>query len=1314
MPSDLFTDAEERRILLIDAGSIIHPAYHVLKDFSTSQGFPTGAIFGFTRTLMKLLREYSSRYMAVAFDAKGETRRHQRYEEYKAQRPAMANDLAVQIPRIQEIVEALGIPRFEMAGYEADDLVATLARLARERGLRVLIVSSDKDLMQLVGDGAVVLKPRRDMRGDVEALDATGVEKYLGVPPDQVQDYLALVGDAVDNVPGVPGIGEVTARKLLQRYDNLEAILENANNIENKRAREALHEHQDLARLSYELVELETAPLSDEPDPIERCRVGKPDWERIQAIFRELEFQSLLKELGLAEPEEAPPAPEIDLEIIMTREALKELEKRLSSAEEISLDLETTSEDEMQAEIVGVALALGPHRGAYIPVGHAEAGEQREDQLRLQDVLKALRPYLEGERLGVIGQNLKYDAKVLRRAGVDLKNITFDSLLAAYLLDPTSRKDLSELAMRYLGESVRKFKELGEERMSDVAIEDAAKYAAADAEVVLRLKRVMLPRLRENGLEQLFYDVELPLLPVLVTMELTGILLDPQMLAEQAKELEVYLDQLRRELFQLAGQEFNPNSPKQVAHILFDVLGLPVVKKTKTGPSTDATVLEQLAVQHPLPEKLLAYRELEKLLNTYVRKLPEYIHPETGRIHTSFNQSVTATGRLSSSSPNLQNIPVRGIGAQIRRAFVVPPGRVLISADYSQIELRVMAHITGDRGLIEAFERDEDIHTRTAATIFGAPLEDVTPGQRDIAKRINFGIAYGMSAYGLAQWAKISRKEAEEFIQSYFASFPGVKTYMERVVQQAEETGYVESLLGRKRYFHGRLDNRMKREAINMPIQGCLPYETRLLTSEGYLQIGELYEKDRRDLKVWTGRSFAPFKVINRGPCELAELELANGHILRCDTRHEVLVIAEEGYRWKSYPQLKPGDRICLNLPQEIEFKADGGGAYEYSPGVHNRKPLRIRNWNENLFYWLGFYFGDGWIHHKPEDHRWVLNYVIGPKSGCFTVTEKVTECVGYFKELGLNPRVRLLSPHHASVTISSKGLIEYLTQLGMTTQATAATKRIPEFIFRGRLHFRKAFLRGVLDSDGYAGSNGATNPSIHLCQRELLEDLWLLFRTIGVESKIRGPYYDSGRVSYRLDLVGGMLERALGFSGRSQIRIPSMQAPQFLVEAFLKSVAPSQFSSHSHRVIYSRLRHEGTTSIYTLAEMVKAAGVNLTVPLYAWSPLREKRSLGVEETTYTLAVEDPLHRFDSEGVISKNTAADLMKLAMIRAFEKIKAGRLPADMLLQIHDELIFEADEQDAEACVPGIKETMEGVMQLRVPLKADVKVGKNWGEI
>ena len=626
--------------------------------------------------------------------------------------------------------------------------------------------------------------------------------------------------------------------------------------------REALVENKDLAILSYELVRLETAPLPREPDPIERCLWRTPDWERVRQLFEELEFRSLLKELGLEREEKPAEGPEIAVEVVQTRDQLKALLKRLAQAKEISLDLEATSEDELLAEIVGIALAFEPRRGVYIPVGHED--ETSGGQLPRRLVLEALKPHLEGERLGIVGQNLKYDYKLLRRAGIELKNITFDSLLAGYLLDPEGRKDLNELALRYLGHGVRKFKDLGAERMSTVPIPEAAEYAAADAEVVLRLKEAMLPKLREEGLERLLYEVELPLIPVLAHMELNGILLDPKVLEEQAKELEVYLDQLRYELFQLAGQEFNPNSPKQVAHILFDVLKLPVIKRTKTGPSTDATVLEQLAAQHPFPEKLLAYRELEKLLNTYVRKLPEHIHPVTGRIHTSFNQSVTATGRLSSSNPNLQNIPVRGIGAQIRRAFVAPPGRVLIGADYSQIELRILAHITGDRGLIEAFMRDEDIHARTAATIFGVSIERVTPEQRDIAKRINFGIAYGMSAYGLAQWAKISRHEANEFIKSYFASFPGVKAYMERIVRQAEEQGYVTSILGRRRYFHGRLDSRMKREAINMPIQASAADLMKLamirvyeliergeLPAQMLLQIHDelIFEADEQDVK---------------------------------------------------------------------------------------------------------------------------------------------------------------------------------------------------------------------------------------------------------------------------------------------------------------------------------------------------------------------------------------------------------------------------------------------------------------------------------
>jgi len=552
-------------------------------------------------------------------------------------------------------------------------------------------VSGDKDLMQLVGDGVQLLKPRHDLKGEVELLDAEGVRRALGVPPEKVRDYLALVGDPVDNIPGVPGIGEITARKLLEEHGSLPAVLERAPQIKSKRVREALLEHRDLAILSYELVRLETAPLPRDPDPLERCVWREPDWDRVRELFEELEFRSLLRELGLErelKPKEPTQGPEVAVEIVRTREQLERLLERLDHAQEVSLDLEATSGDELTARIAGIALAFEPGRGVYVPLRPAEGSS--EDGLPPELVLEALKPRLEGGRLGVVGQNLKYDYKLLKRFGVELKRIAFDSMLAGYLLDPEGRKDLSELAWRYLGHGVRKFKELGVANVGELPLDRAAEYAAADAEVVLRLKEAMLPKLKDEGLERLLQEVELPLIPVLAHMELNGILLDPRVLEEQAKELEIYLEQLKQELIQLAGREFNPNSPKQVAHILFDVLRLPVLKRTKTGPSTDATVLEQLAAQtqHPFPEKLLAYRELEKLLNTYVKKLPEHIHPVTGRVHTSFNQSVTATGRLSSSNPNLQNIPVRGIGARIRRAFVAPPGRVLIGADYSQIELR--------------------------------------------------------------------------------------------------------------------------------------------------------------------------------------------------------------------------------------------------------------------------------------------------------------------------------------------------------------------------------------------------------------------------------------------------------------------------------------------------------------------------------------------------------------------------------------------------------------------------------------------------
>jgi DNA polymerase-1 len=825
------------RILLIDASSLIYPAFHVMGELKTSTGFPTGAIYGYARTVLMLLREYPSQYVAVAFDSRGPTHRHEKFSEYKAHRPAMDEALAAQIPKIKELTDALRLKKFEVPGYEADDIIAALVPLAAAQGLDVLIVSGDKDLLQLVGDGVRVLKPGRDVTRDLKILDSAGVQQYLGVRPDQVLDFLALVGDSVDNVPGVPGIGEKTAQKLLSQFPSLEALLENLDKVEPKKLSEKLKAFQEQARLSRELVRLNPPPLDVS---LEECRAQPPDLERLRALLEELEFRSLLQELALA-PTVPPPAqraPTLALEIVLTEEQLDALIERLQSAPEISLDTETTSEDAMTAELVGISLAIEPGAGFYIPLAHSYLGAPR--QLPRDLVLAKLKDILQIKP--IIGQNLKYDAKILRRYGIELKNIVFDSMLAAYLLDPESRKDLNELARRYLGHSVMDFSELGAARMDLVPIEQAARYSIADAEAVIRLKEKMLPELRSKNQEKLFYEVELPLINVLIEMELNGILLDKEILREQAKELETLATQLLQDIFRLAGQDFNPNSPKQVAYVLFEKLKLPVLRKTKTGPSTDAYVLQELASLHPLPEKLLAYRELEKLLSTYVKKLPEYINPRTGRVHTTFQQHITVTGRLSSTEPNLQNIPVRTeLGGQIRKAFVAPPGRVLIGADYSQIELRVLAHLSEDPGLIGAFERDEDVHARTAATIFNIPIESVGPRERRIAKMINFGLSYGMTGYGLAQRTGLSRSEAEKFIKNYFENYPGVRAYMERVVREAEEKRYLETLLGRRRYFV-ELSSQTKREAINFPVQGTAADIMKLAMLRVYerIQSGEI------------------------------------------------------------------------------------------------------------------------------------------------------------------------------------------------------------------------------------------------------------------------------------------------------------------------------------------------------------------------------------------------------------------------------------------------------------------------------------------
>ncbi|MFQ5795293.1 MAG: DNA polymerase I [Candidatus Bipolaricaulia bacterium] len=819
---------DEGQVLLIDAGSVIYPSFYAIAGLSTSDGFPTNATFGTTKTLLKLLREHPSRYVGVAFDAPGETFRHRWFSDYKAGRPEMPEDLAVQIPKIKEIIEALGIAIFQAPGFEADDLIATLTRQATDRGIKVLCVTGDKDLMQLVGKTVRILKPGRRPDREIHGLDAAGVREYLGVPPEQVADLLALQGDSTDNVPGVPAVGRKTAVQLLKTFGSLEAVLENADQVKHKRVRDNLITYRDQARLSRALVALEAeVPLGE--DPIARCRFSALDRERLKTLFKTLQFRSIPDELGLKdrsdpEPEYMAVLHEADFEGILSR---------LEGAEEFSFDLETTSEDPLAAEIVGVALAFRPYEGFYVPFDHRY--QDAPEQLDRTDVLTKLKPFLEGETK-VIGQNLKYDVEVLKRYDIDVSGIAFDAMLASYLLDPTKRShNLDEISRAYLDHQMLTFKDLFEDgegegeaqRFDRVPIDRATQYAAEDAEIVYRLKDRLVSKLHSKDLYELFIQVELPLIEVLAGMELNGIQLDPQILEEQRAGIEAELAALKAEMDELAGRSFNPNSSLQVREILFEELKLPVIERTKTGPSTNARVLNELADQHPLPEKILEYRELSKLLSTYIDKLPGMIRPETGRIHTTFNQSVTATGRLSSVDPNLQNIPIRTeVGRRIRRAFVAPSGRKLLAADYSQIELRLLAYFSADRDLMEAFQTGEDLHTKTAAEIFGVALDEVTSRMRYAAKRVNFGILYGISAYRLSRELGIERDEAQRYIDRFFALYPKVKEFIAHQIATAEKHRYVITILNRRRTLpnitssNHNLRSYDQRNAVNSPIQG--------------------------------------------------------------------------------------------------------------------------------------------------------------------------------------------------------------------------------------------------------------------------------------------------------------------------------------------------------------------------------------------------------------------------------------------------------------------------------------------------------------
>jgi DNA polymerase I len=812
--------SDRPKLFLIDGSSYIYRAFHAIRHLSNSRGLPTNATFGFVQMLLKVLKEHRPDYLAVVFDSKAPTFRSEVYNEYKANRPAMPESLVPQIPYIKKIIEGYRIALVEREGYEADDLIGTVARRL-ESEVDVVIVTGDKDLLQLISDRIQVYDSMKEKRFGVEE-----VIQRFGVSPEQVVEVMGLAGDAIDNIPGIPGIGEKTAIQLIKTYGSIENLLTHAEEIPQNKLKGNLKTHGDLARLSRKLATIHTdVPVNFQ---LRDFSLSPPDLKSLKEIFKELEFNKLLKEL----PEEKGPLSETrDYRLVIDQDEFLALLEDLKKAAYFSVDLETTSPYPMWADLVGISLSYAPHQAFYIPLVHRDQGTAQ--QLPLPWVLEQLKPILEDREMRKVGQNIKYEWIVFKRYGIHLQGIDGDTMIASYLLNPTKHNhNLGEIAQEYLDRSVTDYKEVvgtGAKTLTfdQVELEKARDYSCEDAEVTLQLSHLLFPKLTEGGLKDLFDQVEMPLVTVLAKMEMNGVKIDLDLLLEYSKEIETQLQQKIERVHGLAGEIFNINSSRQLAKILFDKLKLPVVKKTKTGYSTDVDVLTRLSLQHDLPLEILGYRNLSKLKSTYVDAFPKLIHPKTGRLHTSYNQTVTATGRLSSSDPNLQNIPVRAEeGSRIRQAFIPEKGWSIVSADYSQIELRILAHLSQDETLIQAFQKDEDIHARTASEIFSVPMEKVTPPMRREAKVINFGILYGMSAYGLSQQLGTEPKIAQAYIDEYFKKYTGVQTYIEKSLEEAKQRGYVTTLLHRRRYLpdiHSPtvvIRQAAERMAINTPLQG--------------------------------------------------------------------------------------------------------------------------------------------------------------------------------------------------------------------------------------------------------------------------------------------------------------------------------------------------------------------------------------------------------------------------------------------------------------------------------------------------------------
>ena len=826
------TDSKKKSppFVLVDGSSYLFRAYHAMSrsGLTNSKGEPTETIYGVTNMLRRLLVDYQPEHVAVVFDAKGKTFRNDIYKEYKANRPPMPDDLREQIKPVHDVVKAMGFPLLCVEGVEADDVIGTLARQATEKGIETVISTGDKDMAQLVNEHVTLVNTMTEVESDID-----GVKEKFGVPPERIIDYLALIGDTVDNVPGIPKVGPKTAVKWLAQYDNVEEIIAHADEFKGK-VGECLRDNLEQLPLSKELVTIKCdVELEDTPESL---KFNGPDQDALKKLFSRFEFKTWLAEvLGGKSSENSidnQTSVESNYQTVLTEKELNSWLKKLNKAKYFAFDTETTSLNYMQAEIVGVSFSVKAGEAAYVPVAHNYPGAP--EQLSREFVLKQLKPLLEDESKIKVGQNLKYDMNVLANYDINLKGIGFDSMLESYVLDSTSsRHDMDTLSLKHLAHKTIHYEDVagkGAKQITfdQVALEEAAPYAAEDADITLRLHETLWEQLKKiPSLVKVFEEMEMPLVPVLSRMERRGVLLNTKMLKQQSTQLAKRVIELEKEVYNLAGESFNLGSPKQLQVILFEKMALPVISKTPKGqPSTAESVLQELAHDYPLPKLILEYRSLSKLKSTYTDKLPEMVDSKD-RVHTSYHQAVAATGRLSSSDPNLQNIPVRTEeGRRIRQAFIAPEGYKMVAADYSQVELRIMAHLSNDEGLLKAFKQGEDVHRATAAEVFAVKPEEVSNDQRRSAKAINFGLIYGMSAFGLAKQLDIGRAEAQEYVNLYFERYPGVKAYMDATREQAHEQGYVETVFGRRLYLpeinsrNGMRRQYAERTAINAPMQG--------------------------------------------------------------------------------------------------------------------------------------------------------------------------------------------------------------------------------------------------------------------------------------------------------------------------------------------------------------------------------------------------------------------------------------------------------------------------------------------------------------